>query len=166
MVRHRLGPPHSPVENGIKPLEGLEPVIGQHLAMLNEVIAAGEAEMLEFQLNIEALGGGLKSPHTFGHYFFANAVAGNHCNAMGHVHSPCQWNDSSLVPDVKATISLRCNLLLNKSGGFMSKLDDLAFFQHLARAGNLTTTAQGLGLSLSAVSKRLKLLETRLGVTL
>jgi LysR family transcriptional regulator, transcriptional activator for dmlA len=48
----------------------------------------------------------------------------------------------------------------------MSKLDDLAFFQHLARAGNLTTTAQGLGLSLSAVSKRLKLLETRLGVTL
>lgn len=48
----------------------------------------------------------------------------------------------------------------------MSALDDLAFFQTLARAGNLTTTARELGLSLSAVSKRLKQLEARLGVEL
>lgn len=48
----------------------------------------------------------------------------------------------------------------------MAQLDDLAFFQHLARAGNLTSTARELGLSLSAVSKRLKQLETRLGVAL
>lgn len=48
----------------------------------------------------------------------------------------------------------------------MAHLDDLAFFQHLARAGSLTGTARELGLSLSAVSKRLKLLEERLGVEL
>ena len=46
----------------------------------------------------------------------------------------------------------------------MAQLDDLAFFQHLARAGSLTATARELGLSLSAVSKRLKILEGRLGI--
>lgn len=48
----------------------------------------------------------------------------------------------------------------------MAHLDDLAFFQHLARAGSLTATARERGLSLSAVSKRLKQLEARLGVEL
>ncbi|MCB8887573.1 LysR family transcriptional regulator [Vreelandella malpeensis] len=48
----------------------------------------------------------------------------------------------------------------------MASLDDLVFFQQLARARSLTETARALGLSLSAVSKRLKQLEARLGVTL
>ncbi|MGR4067019.1 LysR family transcriptional regulator [Billgrantia sp. C5P2] len=48
----------------------------------------------------------------------------------------------------------------------MAQLDDLAFFQQLAQAGSLTATARELGLSLSAVSKRLKQLEARLGVEL
>ncbi|MEE3216555.1 MAG: LysR family transcriptional regulator [Pseudomonadota bacterium] len=48
----------------------------------------------------------------------------------------------------------------------MASLDDLAFFRQLALAGNLTATARELGLSLSAVSKRLKQIEARLGVEL
>ncbi|APE30297.1 LysR family transcriptional regulator [Halomonas aestuarii] len=48
----------------------------------------------------------------------------------------------------------------------MPPLDDLAFFRRLAHAGSLTATARELGLSLSAVSKRLKQLEARLGVEL
>ncbi|MCK2184176.1 LysR family transcriptional regulator [Halomonas getboli] len=48
----------------------------------------------------------------------------------------------------------------------MAPLDDLAFFRRLARAGSLTATARELGLSLSAVSKRLQRLEARLGVSL
>ncbi|WP_445158359.1 LysR family transcriptional regulator [Halomonas sp. E14] len=48
----------------------------------------------------------------------------------------------------------------------MAQLDDLMFFQRLAHAGSLTVTARELGLSLSAVSKRLKQLEARLGVEL
>ncbi|MGJ7457724.1 LysR family transcriptional regulator [Halomonas sp. RA08-2] len=48
----------------------------------------------------------------------------------------------------------------------MAQFDDLAFFQRLAQAGSLTATALELGLSLSAVSKRLMQIEARLGVTL
>ncbi|HET8902786.1 MAG TPA: LysR family transcriptional regulator [Saccharospirillum sp.] len=48
----------------------------------------------------------------------------------------------------------------------MSPLDDLAFFQQLAQTGSLTETARELGVSLSTVSKRLKQLEARLGVSL
>ncbi|MCH4562146.1 LysR family transcriptional regulator [Halomonas sp. EGI 63088] len=48
----------------------------------------------------------------------------------------------------------------------MAQFDDLAFFQRLAHAGSLTATARELGVSLSAVSKRLKQLEGRLGVAL
>ncbi|EPC01450.1 LysR family transcriptional regulator [Litchfieldella anticariensis FP35 = DSM 16096] len=48
----------------------------------------------------------------------------------------------------------------------MAQLDDLAFFQRLAQCGSLTATGRELGLSLSAVSKRLKQLEERLGVEL
>lgn len=48
----------------------------------------------------------------------------------------------------------------------MPVIDDLAFFQRLARAESMTATARDLGLSLAAVSKRLAQLERRLGVTL
>ncbi|MCI0510256.1 LysR family transcriptional regulator [Chromohalobacter marismortui] len=48
----------------------------------------------------------------------------------------------------------------------MSAVDDLAFFQRVAQAGSLTGAARDLGLSLSAVSKRLQQLEARLGVSL
>ncbi|MCK0754023.1 LysR family transcriptional regulator [Chromohalobacter japonicus] len=48
----------------------------------------------------------------------------------------------------------------------MTPLDDLAFFQQVARSGSLTGASRELGLSLSAVSKRLMQLEARLDVSL
>ncbi len=45
-------------------------------------------------------------------------------------------------------------------------IDDLAFFQQVATRGSLTEVARHMGLSLPAVSKRLSLLEQRLGVQL
>lgn len=48
----------------------------------------------------------------------------------------------------------------------MAELDDLAFFQTLAGNASLTAAARELGMSLSAVSKRLTQLEARLGVQL
>ncbi|EPJ87820.1 transcriptional regulator, LysR family protein [Pseudomonas sp. CFII64] len=48
----------------------------------------------------------------------------------------------------------------------MSMIDDLAFFQQVATRGSLTEVARHMGLSLPAVSKRLSLLEQRLGVQL
>ena len=48
----------------------------------------------------------------------------------------------------------------------MSDTDDLAFFALLARKGSLARTAQELGLSAPAVSRRLAALEQRLGVRL
>lgn len=48
----------------------------------------------------------------------------------------------------------------------MKAISDLHFFQVLARHASMTQAAQALGLSLSAVSKRLAQLEKRLGVQL
>ncbi|MFC0336987.1 DNA-binding transcriptional regulator, LysR family [Kushneria avicenniae] len=48
----------------------------------------------------------------------------------------------------------------------MKAISDLHFFQVLARHESMTQAAQALGLSLSAVSKRLSQLEKRLGVQL
>lgn len=48
----------------------------------------------------------------------------------------------------------------------MSSTDDLRFFSLIARLGSLTAVAREMGLTLPAVSKRLTLLEQRLGVQL
>jgi len=48
----------------------------------------------------------------------------------------------------------------------MNSMDDLEFFSNLAKHDTLTDSARELGLSLPAISKRLKLLEQRLGVQL
>ena len=53
-----------------------------------------------------------------------------------------------------------------KSKETRTSTDDMAFFMHLASAGSLTVAAREMGLSLPAVSKRLRLLEERLGVQL
>lgn len=56
--------------------------------------------------------------------------------------------------------------MLNQSRESRTSTDDLAFFVRIATLGSLTAAARDLGLSLAAVSKRLSLLERRLGVQL
>ncbi|PQK78931.1 LysR family transcriptional regulator [Pantoea ananatis] len=56
--------------------------------------------------------------------------------------------------------------MLNQSRESRTSSDDLAFFLRVASLGSLTAAARALGLSLAAVSKRLSLLEQRLGVQL
>ncbi|NIF22717.1 MULTISPECIES: LysR family transcriptional regulator [Pantoea] len=56
--------------------------------------------------------------------------------------------------------------MLNQSRESRTSSDDLAFFVRLASASSLTAAAHELGLSLAAVSKRLSLLEQKLGVLL
>lgn len=46
----------------------------------------------------------------------------------------------------------------------MSRPQDLTFFHQLAQQGNLAATARELGITPSAISKRLTALEKRLGV--
>lgn len=53
--------------------------------------------------------------------------------------------------------------MLNQSRESRTSSDDLAFFLRVASLGSLTAAARALGLSLAAVSKRLSLLEQRLG---
>ena len=48
----------------------------------------------------------------------------------------------------------------------MNPIDDLSFFAMLAQGGTLSATAQALGVSTAAVSRRLAALEARLGVRL
>ncbi|MNC32327.1 HTH-type transcriptional regulator DmlR [compost metagenome] len=55
---------------------------------------------------------------------------------------------------------------MNLSKESVTTTDDLSFFNRVATHGSLTAVARELGLSLPAVSKRLKLLEQRLGVHL
>lgn len=56
--------------------------------------------------------------------------------------------------------------MLNNSKEYRSSTDDLAFFIQIVSLGSLTAAARELGLSLPAVSKRLGMLEQRLGVQL
>ena len=56
--------------------------------------------------------------------------------------------------------------MLNNSKEFRSSSEDLAFFIKIVSLGSLTAAAHELGLSLPAVSKRLAMLEQRLGVQL
>ncbi|MCZ4059495.1 LysR family transcriptional regulator [Pantoea sp. LMR881] len=56
--------------------------------------------------------------------------------------------------------------MLNQSRASRTSTDDLAFFVRIATLGSLTAAAREWGLSLAAVSKRLSLLEQRLGVQL
>src|SRR5690554_6741645 len=84
MVRYGVGPAHRAIEDGVEILELLEPVVGQHLAVLHVIVAAGEIEMLQGEVDIEALGSGLEHAQAFRHYLVADTVAGNDCDTLGH----------------------------------------------------------------------------------
>ena len=58
MVRYFFWPAHRSVKQRIKAFELLKPVVGQHFAVFQVVVAATKLKRGEFQVDIEALGGG------------------------------------------------------------------------------------------------------------
>ena len=78
----------------IRPADGAEedrvmvadlvlPVVGEHGAVLQVVVAGGEVELVELELEAELAGGGLERADAFGDDFTADAVAGDHGYFVG-----------------------------------------------------------------------------------
>ncbi len=82
MVGHRIGPADRAEKQGIVAAQGVEPAVGQHLAVTRVVVAAGEVEMVALQRKAEPARGGIQHAQPFGHDFLADPVSGNHGDAI------------------------------------------------------------------------------------
>jgi hypothetical protein len=77
VVRHYRWPADCAEEDRVMLFYPSVPVFGHHAAMLGEVFARREIEMVEMQVNSEALGCDLQHAHAFGHNLLADPVAWN-----------------------------------------------------------------------------------------
>ena len=83
MVGHHLGPADGAEEDRVEAAEFVEPVVGQHLPVLEVVVGAGVVEVLEVELQVERGGGGVEHAQAFGDDLGADAVAGDDGDAVG-----------------------------------------------------------------------------------
>ena len=82
VIGNLLGHADGAEEDGIEPGERGLPVIRQHLAVLEIVVAAGEVEVFEGEIDVEAFGRGLQGANAFRRDFGADAVTGNDGDAV------------------------------------------------------------------------------------
>ena len=92
MVGHGGRPAHRAEQDGVHAADLRFPVVGHHLAVLGEVVAAGPFDRRQRQLQAETLGGGGEYALTFGHHFLADAVTGDQGDALGGwAHVGSRW---------------------------------------------------------------------------
>jgi len=85
VVGHRRRPAHRAVVDRVVAADPRLPVVGHHRAVPGVVVAAGEVEMIELQVDAELAGRRLQHAHALGHHFLADPVAGDHGDPVpGH----------------------------------------------------------------------------------
>ena len=102
VVGHHVGPADGAEVDGVEAAEFVEPVVGQHLPVLDVVVGAGVVEVLEVELQVEGGGCGVEHAQAFGDDFGADAVAGDDGDAVGvgHVGTSFRWSGLQSVDGV------------------------------------------------------------------
>src|SRR5262249_18987245 len=77
VIGHLRRPAGGPVEDRVVPADLLLPVVGEHRAVLEVIVATGEREVIERERQVEPAGGLLQDAQAFGDDFLADAVAGD-----------------------------------------------------------------------------------------
>ncbi len=77
MVRHGFRPADGAEEDRVVAADLRLPVLRHHPAMGGVVVAGGEVEMVEGEVDLELAGGRFEDAQTLGHHFLADAVAGD-----------------------------------------------------------------------------------------
>ena len=83
VVGHHVGPADRAEEDRVEPAQFLEPVVGQHLPVLEVVVGAGVVEVLVVEVQVERGGCGVEDAQAFGDDFGADSVAGDDGDAVG-----------------------------------------------------------------------------------
>ena len=78
MIGHLRGPAHSAVEDRVVPADQPLPVVGEHRAVLQVIVAAREFEVIEREGEMEPAGGLFQDALSLRDDFLADAVTGNH----------------------------------------------------------------------------------------
>ena len=83
VVRDDVGPAHCAEVDRVEAAQHLEPVLGQHPAVLGPVLGGGEVELLGLQTEPEALGRPAQDLQAFRHHLSADPVSCDHGDAVG-----------------------------------------------------------------------------------
>jgi hypothetical protein len=86
VVGHGRRPAHRTEEQRVHAFEPAPPVVGHHLAVLREVVAARPLDRLPLQLQLEALGCRVEHAHALWHHLLADAIARDGGDAEGRTH--------------------------------------------------------------------------------
>jgi hypothetical protein len=87
VIRDGRRPANGAEENGLVGGDLLLPVVRQHPAVTDVVVAAGEVEVIECVVDAERTSGRLEDAETFGDDLASDPVAGNDRNAVIHPRS-------------------------------------------------------------------------------